>query len=192
MNDFSHLLCGNESVRSAFDGTGPIAAWWRVVLRLHGKPAVPSLTDAERVRCIAAGFRFYAGLYGFLGVVLLLAGGMLSYIGWLSSAAPFGYATLGAWSGGALLLVVARFGAGAADLFRRGNRLGQVQLVVFVVMLTAFLSLLLGGLSAAVHLLALLSPVTNLTLCAALFTLGIGSYFVELVYLLVCPVPDSV
>jgi hypothetical protein len=192
MNDFSRLLCGTASVRSAFEGTGPIAVWWRLVLWLHGKPTTPILTEAERVRCVANGFRFYAGLYAVLGVVLLLAAAMLAYIGWLSSGVPFGYAALSTISGGAFLLVVARFGTGAAEAFRHGQSLGRVHLVAFVVMLTAFLSLLLGAVSLAIHLLGLLAPLPNIAVCAALFTLGIGSYFVELVYLLTSPLPDTV
>lgn len=192
MNDFSRLFCGTESVRSAFDATGPIAVWWRLVLWLHGKPTVPILKEAERVRCIANGFRFYAGLYALLGVALLLAAVMLAYISWTSSVVLSGYASPGMFGAGVLLLVIARFGVGAAEGFRHGQSIGRIHLVAFVVMLTAFLSLLLGAVSAAVHLLGLLDPLLNIALCAALFTLGIGSYFVELVYLLLTPGPEII
>ncbi len=69
---FARIVRSEPLVRSAFNDYWPLAAWWRMILALHGDPGSGDHGDAERIAIIARGFELYAWLYRGLGVVVLV------------------------------------------------------------------------------------------------------------------------
>ena len=57
------------AVVGAFEGCGATSLWWRAILWLHGKPNSPLVSENERRQIVADGFRFYAQLYRFVGLL---------------------------------------------------------------------------------------------------------------------------
>ena len=65
----SQIVCGSPQVLAALQEHAPTRAWWRLVLKLHGKPVESSFSNAAKTQRVADGFRFYAALYRALSVV---------------------------------------------------------------------------------------------------------------------------
>ena len=92
------------------------------------------------------------------------------------------------WAGaslmGALFLWFASgLGFVGARSYALGRESGRVSLLAFMVMIVAFLCAFVAGASVAAQHSSPLGAVPNLLGCAALFVLGVGSYFIEILYL---------
>ena len=178
---FSQLVCGAPLVRAAFESYVPAQLWWRLILTLHGKPLVSSLSRAQETRQIADGFRFYAWLYRFLAVVFLALGPTL----W---AANIGENNVNYWAASSILAGIylwfcSGLGfAGARDYADESAR-GTVILLTFMVMIVAFLSAFVAVISVAAMQSNWLATAPNLMAAGLLFVFGIGSYFIEIIYL---------
>lgn len=177
---FRELVVAPVRVRNAFAASPLARRWWAVILRLHGKPCGPVDTD-EASACIASGFRFYAGLYGALGALLLTAG----VIGPLAlPEAGWNYGCAMATLAGVYLLAAAQVAWAGAGLYRAERDQGATLLILFLGMVTVFLALFLGVASGLAHEQTLLPGWLNAVGVWSLVVVGIGSYAVELVYLL--------
>jgi hypothetical protein len=180
---FSDLVCGALPVQAAFDGQRGFCLWWRVVLMLHGKPRDTNLPEADRLNCIANGFRFYAWLYRMLAVIFLsltLALGALK----------ISLAESGTWYWCVTSLLVAIYlwlvsglGYAGARSYRRGEGGSISALIGFMVMVIAFLSLFLSAASVAAYHSHWLPTGPNLAIVSLVFAFGVGSYFIEIFYL---------
>ena len=130
---------------------------------------------------IAAGFRFYAWLYRFLSVVFLLLGPML----WAANTSEnnVNYWAASSVLAGIYLWFCSGLGfAGARDYADESAR-GTIILLTFMVMIVAFLSAFVAVISAIAMQLNWLATAPNLAATGLLFVFGVGSYFIEIVYL---------
>lgn len=180
---FSHVVCGAEEVQRAFDPCFAARLWWRAILWLHGKPTAPTLSVQQRTHVIAAGFRFYAQLYRFLSLVLAFVS--------VTALASSVYSSFGEtiyWTGaglGASLMLWSASGIGfaGAKSLRAGRCNGRLLLVAFMVAIIAFLSAFVAGLSVVIQTQNIGNVWLNFGATSALWLVGIGSYFIEVLYL---------
>lgn len=174
---FAACVRSPDRVRSAFSEVPVANLWWRVILGLHGKPLDGRMTACAARPIVAAGFSFYSTLYGGLGLLLLTLG----IVCWQTYELP-------SWAVANMLASVLLFMAsgvarrGAVILVRSPFR-GTICLVLFLVMVMAFLSMLLSGLSIAAVGMGVLSLWAGLTVFCIGMVFGVGSYMIELVYL---------
>lgn len=177
MTSFHRIICSSEPVRTAFSGDCLLQSWWSLILYLHGKSSVPVGSERDRIQIVASGFRFYAQVYGLLGLVLTGAGIALLWVGQSL------YGVLGTVLSGLFLLVVARFGYRASRNFENHEAGSQLSLLLFTVFLMLFLTGFLCTVSQVIHTTGLLPPPGNLFLTVSLLGIGVGSYFIELIFL---------
>ncbi|HVK05407.1 MAG TPA: hypothetical protein VM490_18160 [Armatimonadaceae bacterium] len=180
---FARIVCDAPGVRAAFDAHPPTRRWWSVVLWLHGKPAPRApLSDDERARVVADGFRFYAGLYRLLGALLAFAA-----LAAAAAAVAAGASAALALSGvlaGAYLWFVTDLGFAGARLYGAGRReAGRIALIGFFVMIVAFLGAFTSAALLPARAILGLPLVPGLAAAAALLVFGVGSYLIEIVYL---------
>lgn len=178
---FSQLVCGTPSVRTAFESYAPARLWWRLILILHGKPTQSALSPAQERLQIAAGFRFYAWLYRFLAIIFLL-------LGLLLIAADIGESSASYWAASSVLAgislwFISGLGFSGARTYAINPVRGAVVLIAFLAMIVAFLSAFVATISVVAAQLGWLPTAPNLLATALLFVFGIGSYFIEIVYL---------
>ncbi|EEF58660.1 hypothetical protein [Pedosphaera parvula] len=175
---FANVVCASPEVRTAFRARGIMELWWKGLLALHQKPNLLKINRSEERSIIAAGFRFYASLYQYLGLIFLT----LSMVN-LSVAFVAGYWTLlGILTSVYLWLAGSIARSGARD-FEVGTLSGTISLVCFLFMIAMFLAAFVIAASIAFHCQQSLPTFLNLFLTTLLFVFGIGSYALELVYL---------
>ncbi|RYX82422.1 hypothetical protein EON83_19620 [bacterium] len=148
---FSRIVSGAESVVTAFDSCGGTRWWWRTILWLHGKPTSPVLSDAERRRILADGFRFYAQLYRFVGALFWLVGGACWGVGVFETSRDALYWTLASVVVGGFLWFTTSLGFAGAKVMREDKGSGRLLLCSFMVAIIAFLSGLTAALSVVVQ-----------------------------------------
>ncbi len=174
---FAEIVRSPPQVRDAFRDTGAYSLWWRLILALHGKPVSADSSELEARLILARGFRFYARLYVALSATLFVA----SVVAYSTGLPSF-------W---ALLLVGASFYLLAtAQLAYVGSRnyLKQLpharsQLVTFFVVIIAFLSCFCGLCAAIVQFAIPTQASVVLIGLSHLLVFGVGSYLIEIVYL---------
>jgi hypothetical protein len=180
---FSRVVCGLETVRSAFDSCFAARLWWRVILWLHGKPTAPTLSIGQRTQIIADGFRFYAQLYRCLSLLFAFVSVAALGLSVFSSITEAIY-WMGAGSGAALgLWGASGIGFAGAKALRAGRPDAKLLLVAFMVSIIAFLSAFVAGLSVVVQTQGVGNVYLNLGATSALWLVGIGSYFIEVLFL---------
>lgn len=149
---FSRVVSGAESVTGAFEGYRAASVWWRAILWLRGKPTSPVLSESERRQIIADGFRFYAQLYRFVGVLIWLVGGACYYAGVFETANAALYGSLASALTGGLLWFASGLGFRGARYLREGHNSGRLVLCAFMVATIAFLSRMTAALSVRAQL----------------------------------------
>ena len=170
-------------MQSAFNSCFAARLWWRVILWLHGKPTSPTLSTRQRTEIIAYGFRFYAQLYRFLALVFALVSVTALTSSIFCSTLEAIYWT-GAGVGTALgLWCASGIGFAGARALRAGRPDARLLLVAFMVSIIAFLSAFVGGLSVVVQAQGMGNVYLNLGATSTLWLVGIGSYFIEVLYL---------
>src|SRR5438045_3311821 len=107
---FQQIVCSAPGVRDAFTSYPALSGWWQVVLFLHGKPRDPRLSDAERVRCVADVFRFYAWLYRVLAVIFVGLAGVLAALKGMGSDEVSAYWIGASCLGGIYLWIISGLG----------------------------------------------------------------------------------
>jgi hypothetical protein len=181
-SQFAPLVASPAPVRSAFDHT-PAGVWWTVIMALHGKPVDVRASDAGRIACLAAGFRFYAQLYGSLAAVFGLIAAFFATFRADVGGLGWGYCAAGSLLMSIYLAFVVSVGfAGSREMANRREQAVPL-LIVFMAMVVAFLAGLLAVLSVIVEATGVWPAYANLATMSALFTVGVGSYFIEIVYL---------
>ena len=179
---FQQVVCSAPPVQDAFVGLPLLHRWWQIVLFLHGKPRDPLMSDADRVRCVANGFRFYAWLYRVLAVIFVALACVLGALQSMGSDEVSAY-WIGASCLGAIYLWIVS-GLGYCGAAGYGQQPRSVSLLVsFIVMIVAFLSLFVAALSIVAHHMGWIGSGVNLILISALFVFGVGSYLIEIIYL---------
>ena len=178
---FSQFVCGAVPVRAAFDLYKPARLWWRLILMLHGKPMNSALASEQEDLIVAAGFRFYAWLYRFLSVVFLLLGPTLLAV--YSDENSMVYPSAISGLAGVYLWFVSGLGFAGARAYAKNTKSGAVVLIAFMTMMVAFLSAFIATISVLAAQLGWLATAPNLVATGLLFVFGIGSYFIEIVYL---------
>jgi hypothetical protein len=176
--NFSQIVSSSPSVQNAFRLHRPTRLWWRMILWLHGKPRDPVLSEADKIALLARGFHFYAWLYRGVGVLFLLLAPALLLVETYSAIASL-FAGLYLW-------FVSGLGNKGADAYLESDSEAKITLVAFFVMIVAFLSLFVGTLSRIADELVLLPPFLNLPIASGLFVFGIGSYLIEIIFLVTC------
>jgi hypothetical protein len=177
---FRAVVITPERVRAAFPAPAVARWWWAALLWLHGKPAPGTATADQTAACVAAGFRFYARLYGLLGLLFLLgsAAGLP-----LAALAGGYYWPLMGGTAGAYLLVAACVARAGAAAYSGKRESGVLLLALFLGMAAVFLALFLGVASSAAEQLGVVPGWVNVAAVWGLVVFGIGSYSIELVYL---------
>jgi hypothetical protein len=184
---FARIVRSEPRVRSAFSDYPPLAAWWRMILALHGEPGSAGHGETERIAIIARGFELYAWLYRGLGVVVLI----------VALAAAWYHAQLGreiaepliAYGGlaGAYLWLASGLTLAGARAYRASPRAGASTLALGVVMLIAFICTTFVAGSLIAQSLHLMPMWQNGALLGCALAFGAGSYGIELAYLLAVP-----
>ena len=172
---FAAVVRSPAAVRNAFDGHIAFAAWWKLVLRLHGKPAQLDFSPRDRCLCIAEGFRFYGWLYRALAVLLVGA----------AFVCGFSQSTDGFWIGlltasGIYLWLVASLAFSGATTFCDSKGRQVWHLVAFLFFIALFLGAALTMISLQVRIAGWLSDVANSFATLGMMVFGIGSYIIEL------------
>ena len=180
---FSRVVSGDAFVVDAFERSGAARVWWRAILWLHGKPTSPILSDNERRQIVAEGFRFYAQLYRFLGVLFWLVGGACTFAGIYETENATLYGTLASALAGGLLWFASGLGFRGAKLLRDGHHEGRFVLCAFMVIVIAFLSGLTAALSIGMQLQTETGALWNLAALGGMWAFGLGSYLIEVLYL---------
>lgn len=180
---FQQVVCSAPLVRDVFTDLPVLHRWWQVILLLHGKPRDPLLSGADRVRCVAQGFRFYAWLYRVLAMVFMALTGLLAALQGMGSDEVSAYWVGASCLGAIYLWIVSGLGYYGAEVYRQEQPQGISLLVSFMVMIVAFLSLFVAALSVAAHHLGWVANEINLISISALFLFGVGSYLIEIIYL---------
>jgi hypothetical protein len=154
-------------------------AWWSGVMRLHGKSGVKSEGKLEVGDVIANGFRFYARLYRILAALLMVASAFQLFIG-----GPDGMlAGPAALAGAALyLLVIAPLANRGADQWKADRRHAQIELVVFFAAIAMFLTGFISSAAVVGICYGELPGLATVLVCGALIIFGVGSYALEIVY----------
>ena len=176
---FAEIIRSSPQVRAAFDGVGGFSLWWRVILALHGKP-LSKHGNADDLRLvIARGIRFYGYLYATLAGILFVAAFI---IGWASLLhAPFWICVL--TSASIYLIASTRLAFVGSRNYLSHAQNATPQLVTFFVAIIAFLSCFCGFCAAIAHFTNSGHEFTILTAISILLILGVGSYLLEIVYL---------
>lgn len=177
LTPFHRIVCSAETVRTAFSSSPLLQAWWSLVLYCHGKQSIFNGSESERIRIIACGFRFYAWLYGSLGLLLVIAGIALQFAG-----QPL-YTSVSIAFNGILLLTFVQFGYRASQDFEIQKPGSPLSLLLFIVFLMLFLTGFLCVASVVVNGMGIISPLGNLLITSILLFVGVGSYFIELIFL---------
>ena len=182
-SNFSQLVCGAQSVQTAFALHRPTRFWWSLILRLHGKPLNSSLSLEEKTKRIADGFKFYAWLYRFLAVIFLVLSPIFVWLNVAENSTSSSYWAASSCLAGVYLWCVSGLGYAGAKSYRTGQNQGTSSLVAFMVMIVAFLSMFVAVVSVVAHHLAWCTPTLNLAAASTLFVFGVGSYMIEIIYL---------
>jgi hypothetical protein len=180
---FQQIVCGTGAVRTAFKSYPVLHAWWQLILFLHGKPRDILMTGEERVRRVADGFRFYAWLYRVLGLIFLGLAVILAILSAMDAEGVSSYWAGVSFLGGCYLWIVSGLGYRGARAYGGAQPQSIPLLVSFMVMVVAFLSLFVAALSVIAHHHGWLANGVNITAISSLFVFGVGSYLIEIVYL---------
>ena len=178
---FAEIVRSSPQVRDAFCDAGAYSFWWRLILALHGKPGPEKLSATELRLVLARGFRFYASVYLALSVTFLFAAvvagcsGLPDFWIWLLVSAS-GY-----------LLATSRLAFVGSRNYLKQTKRARPQLVTFFVSIIAFLSCFCGFCAAIVQFAVPSHGYIVFLGLATLLTFGIGSYVIEIVYLVTDP-----
>jgi hypothetical protein len=180
---FSQIVSGAEYSESAFDSYGPARLWWRAILWLHGKPTSPQLETQQRQQIIADGFRFYAQLYRTLAVLFWIVGAAVYGVDIFDTSRDALYWTGAAALSGGLLWFASGLGFAGAKALRENDDSARFLLCTFMVCIIAFLSAFIAGSSLVLHIQSGFGAVWNLGVVVLTGAFGIGSYLIEVLYL---------
>lgn len=180
MNDFTHLIRSRIQDLPLFPSSPLMRMWWSIVMRLHGKPCVRPV-DESMVKDVAAnGFRFYARIYRVVAILLGLGAVFLLIAdGWQDTLA--GTAAL---TGAALfLLVITPLANHGAAKWGCNRRQAQIELIVFFTAITMFLTGFISVAAAIGICNCNLPGLATVLVCGALILFGVGSYALEIIYI---------
>lgn len=180
---FSRIVSSAEPVVGAFDCCGPTRFWWRAILWLHGKPTSPIIDGEERRHIVAEGFRFYAQLYRFLGVLFWLTGAACWSAGIFETGRDAFYWTGASGLVGAFLWFASSLGFAGTKALKQRHGNARLVLCAFMVSIIAFLSALTAVLSVVVQLLTSTDATLNLCALSLVWAIGIASCLIEVLYL---------
>lgn len=178
---FARIIRSSTALRNTFKGISGIDLWWRIVLLLHGKPSPE--TPADSAGIIRRGFRFYGFLYLFVSIPLLLAG----ISSQLSDDLPLGMFGHLSMLGSVYLALSSQLAFKGADLQYEGDQRGAPLLVAFFVSIIIFLSIFLTCALIYFRSTSLLPWPILLTIFTLFILFGIGSYMLELLYIVWLP-----
>lgn len=180
---FSTIICSSPHVKTAFSIHPPTRYWWNIILRLHGKPTDSHLSPQERVYCIAGGFRFYAWLYRLLAIIFLILAPALVALNVADNTNASTYWGMASFLAGIYLWNVSGLGYAGAKSYLQRQPQSISTLASFMVMIVAFLSLFVAAVSVLAHQMEWVATWPNLLGATLLFIFGIGSYMIEVIYL---------
>lgn len=182
-SSFSRVVSGHVALATAFDLYCPAKWWWRAILWLHGKPTSPHLRDDERRHIVADGFRFYAALYRFLSGLFFFVSAMVWFAGIFESARDAWYWTGAGVLTSAFLWLVSGVGFAGARAMRDNQASARLMLCAFMIGVVAWLSGLLAALSVVAQTQTVGNPTLNLLVTGFVWAFGVGSYTIEVLYL---------
>lgn len=177
---FASVVRSPEHVRAAFASQRLLLkAWWGLILRLHGPAVRHSMTPEEERACIADGFHFYGTLYRLVALMLIIV-----FVGAVAAGITglYGQALLASSAG--YLWVTANLATDGAKLYRARAAEGRPLLVTFLFFVTAFLVGFIATAGVVTHQHGLLPDLMNILLFAIFLAFGVGSYLIELLFLL--------
>lgn len=177
--NFAEIVRSPKPVRIAFEHIPALGIWWRIVLALHGKPVQSTISPENKLKILIQGFRFYGYLYFGLGLVMAC----ISVLLFMYDIFSLYWAALAAFSS-IYLVASAQLAFKGAKLFAYHYAHGAVLLVCFFISITIFLSAFGAVASSTAYHQEYTSSLVNLSLYVLFVLFGIGSYFIEVVYLL--------
>ena len=186
--DFAEIIRSPPNVRNAYIGLRVHSSWWRIILGLHGKPSDADPNSTLSRLSLVRGFRFYGYLYLFLATVMLALAPMIPFVG--ISGAYF-------WS--SLLVASSLFLGCTCQLAFAGSRryfdeprAASLLLLTFFVSIMAYLSCFCGVCLSFVHFAIPEYGIVSVIALALLMVFGIGSYFIEILFLASCHSTETV
>jgi hypothetical protein len=173
---FAKIVRSSSNVRNAFSGLRVHGPWWQVILALHGKPTdIDPYTAASRLSLVR-GFRFYGYLYSLLAAVIFAFVPLILCVG--IPDANF-------WS--SVFVASSLFLSCTCQLaFAGSRRYFDEPQAASLLLLTFFVSImacLCGVCFAFVHLALPEYDIVSSIALALLMIFGIGSYFIEILFL---------
>jgi len=177
---FAEIIRSSRTLQTTFEDISSFDMWWRIVLVLHGKPVAKSTSEEEKLQILVKGFQFYGYLYLGLGLCLLCVFSLFSYY----EAFPSTYWAMLSAFFAVYLIASSQLAFKGATLFAHRHPRGAVMLVCFFVSIIVFLATFGALASATAYHNQYITDVPNVVLYVIFVLFGIGSYFIELIYLL--------
>lgn len=185
MNDFTRVLRTRLAAEQPFAGAPGMRAWWRLILALHGKPPIGTADPVADRRVVADGLRFYARLYRLLAMFVAVSSGLFALAG--SGAAAVATAL-----GSCALFALIRLADNGARAWLLDPSLARVDLAVFFAGISMLLTAFVAAVAAAVIVDGSLPWLAIVVAAGVVLAVGVGSYAVELVYVVAGSLPQEV
>lgn len=177
--EFAKIIRSPSYVRHAYSGLRVHNCWWRIILALHGKPMDGHVHPDTLNLSLVRGFRFYGYLYSSLAAVMLAITPLILLVD-ISDA----------WFWSSLLVGSSLFLVCTCQLAFIGSRrylcephAASPLLLTFFVCVMAYLSCFCGVCLALVHFAIPEYDFVSVIAFALLMVFGIGSYFIEILFL---------
>lgn len=191
VHEFAAIVRSDPDVRAGFAAPRLLVGWWRAILALHGPPVTISLGADERIAVIARGFELYAWLYRGLALVFLLLALAAALARARIDPGIAELALAGGLLAGLYLWLVSGLLFRGADAYRSSPANGARILACGLVLVIAFLCMFFVGAAALAHSFDLVPLALDLVLLVSAVALGVGSYGLELAYLLAVLARDA-
>lgn len=172
---FAQIIRSAPDVREAFAGHGIARIWGLTILRLHGKPC-SAINSVDRRSILASGFRFYGRLYAVVAFTFLVAA-FISALAQNHHSVPLTMAA-------AYLGMVSRIAIVGAERYENDVIGSSASLITFFVGVMVFAACFIGS-AATIAILKLPEQAVLISFVASgTLTLGVGSYLLEILFLL--------
>lgn len=185
MRDFAAIIRSHPAVRASFRDHGPIRLWWRIILALHGKPVQLSLSSERQAGLVARGFEVYGWIFRALAVTAGVALVVLCLLPTEIEPGTFALLIAGAVPGSIGFWVASGLLFTGARAYRVARSDAVPALVLGLVMIILLLCLTSIAAGAVVHSSDVAPLWLNAGVLVGSIVFGVGSYVLELNYVLV-------
>lgn len=184
MNDFTRVLRTRLAAERPFAGAPGMRAWWRLILALHGKATIGVADPVADRKVVADGLHFYARLYRILTVFVALSSAVFALAG-------SGAASLATALGSCAVFALVRLADNGARQWLLDPSLARVDLAIFFSGISLLLTAFVAAVAAAAVADGSLPWIAIVVTAGVILVLGVGSYAVELVYVVAESLPPE-